>query len=257
MDLKNKVTVVTGGAQGVGKNLVEMHLKNGSKVAIIDVDKLQGEELKEALDKEYGPDRVEFFAADVSSHDEFSGAFKKIEERFGRIDIMYNNAGIINEVNWEKMVAVNLVGVIKGTYLALEHMKENNEGVIVNISSIAGIYGMPMTPVYTATQYAVVGFSRAIAAALKLTNTGMRINVICPGFVNTGILSAQNIEENIGELFKLKEIAEKWIERNGILDVDDVVRAALALVRDESKNGDVLKVTTDGLDYISFPELAC
>uniref|UniRef100_A0A8C2PQI8 Zgc:56585 n=1 Tax=Cyprinus carpio TaxID=7962 RepID=A0A8C2PQI8_CYPCA len=141
MDLKEKVAVVTGAAQGLGRSFVEILLKNGAKVALIDVNKSLGEELKSTLDQEHGRDRTEFHTADVSSEEDFK-VLEKIVETFGRIDILCNNAGIVNEKHWEKTIAINLGGVVRGTYLALEHMKKENSGnggVIVNISSIAGL----------------------------------------------------------------------------------------------------------------------
>lgn len=111
MDLKEKVAVVTGAAQGLGRSFVEILLKNGAKVALIDVNKSLGEELKSTLDQEHGRDRTEFHTADVSSEEDFKGVLEKIVETFGRIDILCNNAGIVNEKHWEKTIAINLLKV--------------------------------------------------------------------------------------------------------------------------------------------------
>uniref|UniRef100_A0A672R175 Zgc:56585 n=1 Tax=Sinocyclocheilus grahami TaxID=75366 RepID=A0A672R175_SINGR len=91
------------------------------------------------LDQEYGRDRTEFYLADVTSEEDFK-VLEEIVKTFGRIDILCNNAGIINEKHWEKTIAINLGGVVRGTYLALEHMKKENGGnggVIINVSSMA------------------------------------------------------------------------------------------------------------------------
>lgn len=259
MDLKEKVAVVTGAAQGLGKSFVEILLKNGAKVALIDVNTSLGNELKSTLDQEYGRGRTEFYSADVTSEEDFKGVFEKIVKTFGRIDIFCNNAGIINERNWEKTIAINLGGVVRGTYLALEHMKKENGGnggVIVNVSSMAGLGPFPMAPIYTATKHGVVGFSRAMAAVSKLSNYGVRINILCPWFVKTNLLSTMSSEEHIGSFFQLKGITETMMQKRGLLEADVVAKAFLVLVKDESKNGDALMIDPDEALFVSFPERA-
>lgn len=259
MDLKDKVAVVTGAAQGLGRSFVEILLKNGSKVALIDVNKSVGDELKSTLDQEYGRDRTEFYTADVTSEEGFKGVVEKIIKTFGRIDILCNNAGIMNEKHWEKTIAINLGGVVRGTYLALEHMKKENGGnggVIVNVSSMAGLGPLPIAPIYTATKHGVVGFSRAMAAVSKMANYGVRINILCPWFVKTSLLSAMNSEEHIGSFFPLKGIAETLMQDRGCLEADVVAKAFLVLVKDESKNGDALVIDPDKAVFVSFPDQA-
>uniref|UniRef100_A0A671KKB1 15-hydroxyprostaglandin dehydrogenase [NAD(+)]-like n=1 Tax=Sinocyclocheilus anshuiensis TaxID=1608454 RepID=A0A671KKB1_9TELE len=188
-----------------------------------------------------------------------TGVLEKIVKTFGRIDILCNNAGIINEKHWEKTIAINLGGVVRGTYLALEHMKKENGGnggVIVNISSMAGLGPLPMAPIYTATKHGVVGFSRAMAAVSKLANYGVRINILCPWFVKTNLLSTMNSEKHIGSFFPLKGIAETMMQNRGCLEADVVAKAFLVLVKDESKNGDVLMIDPDEAVFVSFPERA-
>uniref|UniRef100_A0A672KAC8 15-hydroxyprostaglandin dehydrogenase [NAD(+)] n=1 Tax=Sinocyclocheilus grahami TaxID=75366 RepID=A0A672KAC8_SINGR len=253
MDLQNKVAVVTGGAQGLGRAFVEILLKKGSNVAFIDVNEPLGKELKAALAEEYGPDRVEFYTADVSSKEEFIGAFQKIVDKFGHIDIMYNNAGVVNENDWEKTIAINMSGLVRGTYLALQYMKDNpdSKGAIINISSTAGLWFVPTAPIYTATKYAVVGFSRAVAMK---SNLGLRINTLCPGVVKTNLLSSSNSEDHFGQFSQLEEMKEMFLERNDFVEPEDVAKASLILVTDESKNGEILKIDADGTEFISLPE---
>lgn len=259
MDLKEKVAVVTGAAQGLGRSFVEILLKNGAKVALIDVNTSLGNELKSTLDQEYGRGRTEFYSADVTSEEDFKGVFEKIVKTFGRIDILCNNAGIINEKHWEKTIAINLGGVVRGTYLALEHMKKENGGnggVIVNVSSIAGLGPLPMLPIYTATKHGVVGFSRAMAAVSKLSNYGVRINILCPWYVKTNLLSNLSSEEHIGGFFQLKGIAETMMQNSGCLEADAVAKAFLILIKDESKNGEALMIDPDKAAFVSLPEQA-
>ncbi|XP_073697514.1 15-hydroxyprostaglandin dehydrogenase [NAD(+)]-like [Garra rufa] len=254
MDLQNKVAVVTGGAQGLGEAFVKILLKKGANVAFIDVNKPLGEELKTALVDEYGEDRVEFYVVDVSSKEEFTGVFQKIVDRFGHIDIMYNNAGVINENEWEKTIAINMVGLVRGTYLALQYMNNNpdKKGAIINISSTAGLGFVLAAPIYTATKYAVVGFSRAIAAVTRNSKIGLRINILCPGVVKTNLLSSPNIEDHFGRFSYLTGLREIQ-ERNEFVAPDDVAEASLILVTDESKNGEILKIDADGVEFLPEP----
>ncbi|KAA8586638.1 hypothetical protein FQN60_000474, partial [Etheostoma spectabile] len=158
MALNGKVAVVTGAAAGIGKAITEILLKNGAKTA--------GKSLKETLDKEYGQERTLFLTCNVESEEQIKAAFQKTVENFRGFDILCNNAGILNETTWKKMVSINLVGVISGTYLALEHMSKlsgGRGGVIVNTASMAGLGPLLSCPVYTATKHGVIGFTRAMA----------------------------------------------------------------------------------------------
>ncbi|XP_037401630.1 15-hydroxyprostaglandin dehydrogenase [NAD(+)]-like isoform X2 [Pygocentrus nattereri] len=166
MALQGKVAVVTGAAQGLGKGFAEILLQNGAKVALLDINEKAGKELETQFNEAYGADRTHFYPVDVSSDQQFKDAFQKILSKFGQVDIFCNNAGIINEKQWEKTVSINLCGVVRGTYLALEHMKKENGGqggVIVNVASLAGLVPLAPTPIYTATKSGVVAFTQALA----------------------------------------------------------------------------------------------
>ncbi|KAL2094776.1 hypothetical protein ACEWY4_009495 [Coilia grayii] len=256
MALSGKVAVVTGGAQGLGKGFAEILLKNGAKVSLFDVNEDLGKATTAAFEKEFGTDNVLFYVCDVTSEKQFKDAFQRTVQTFGGIDIVCNNAGIINEVDWEKTVDINLSGVIKGTYLAMDHMKKENGGrggVIINIASLAGLGPFPTCPVYTATKYGVVGFSRAMAMASVAAGYGVRINMLCPTFVRTALLNTLKLEEQCGQFQKLLEVNKTFLESFGILEVSDVVKAFENLVLDESQNGAAVIVKTEGFHYVKFP----
>ncbi|XP_033976839.1 15-hydroxyprostaglandin dehydrogenase [NAD(+)] isoform X2 [Trematomus bernacchii] len=139
MPLRGKVALVTGGAQGIGRAVVQSLLQSSAKVAVVDLNKTCGEESKALLDAEFGEGHCHFIPCDVSNGDALREAFQNTVEQFGRLDIVINNAGINNEKNWEKTIQVNLTSVIKGTYLALEHMSKEygkEGGIIINVSSM-------------------------------------------------------------------------------------------------------------------------
>ncbi|KAG5843270.1 hypothetical protein ANANG_G00149010 [Anguilla anguilla] len=235
MALSGKVALVTGASQGLGKGFSDILLKNGAKVAMLDINETVGKTAKADFDKEYGEDRTVFLKCDVTSEEQLKDAFQKTIERFGGLHIVANNAGILDESDWEKTVQINLNGVIRGTYLALQHMKKGSGGgggVIVNTASIAGLGPLLTSPVYTATKHGVVGFTRAMADASKASDYGVRINALCPTFVRTPILDFLTNE-------KVPDVAERFLQ----------------LVTDEEKNGAVMMVTLEGGTVVSFPEL--
>ncbi|XP_076843171.1 15-hydroxyprostaglandin dehydrogenase [NAD(+)]-like [Brachyhypopomus gauderio] len=256
MSLKDKVALVTGAAQGLGRGFAEILLKNGAKVAFLDLNETLGKDLQDQFNEIYGSDRTQFYPGDVASHQQFKDVFQKVLHKFGRIDIVCNNAGILNEKDWEKTVSINLSGVVRGTYLALDHMKKQRGGqggVIVNVASLAGLILLPGGPVYTATKHGVVGFSRALAVTSEVVDAGVRINTLCPEFVRTSLLDSFKSEEKAGPFTSLQAVAQSLLDKFSIIEVEEVAKAFLLLVQDESLNGAVLTVGRDGAALMSFP----
>ncbi|KAL7854279.1 hypothetical protein AOLI_G00211230 [Acnodon oligacanthus] len=257
MVLQGKVAVVTGAAQGLGKGLAEILLQNGAKVALLDINEKAGKEVETQFNEAYGADRAHFYPVDVSSDQQFKDAFQKILSKFGQVDIFCNNAGILNEKQWEKMVSINLCGVVRGTYLALEHMKKENGGqggVIINTASLAGFGPLPTAPLYTATKFGVVGFTRALAMASEMANYGVRINALCPAFIRTPLMDNFNSEEQTGQFFGLMGFLHSLMEKSPPLQVEEVTKGLILLVKDESLNGACLAVANDGAGLVSFSE---
>ncbi|XP_042355005.1 15-hydroxyprostaglandin dehydrogenase [NAD(+)] [Plectropomus leopardus] len=254
MALNGKIAVVTGAAMGIGRAMTEILLKNDAKVALLDVNETAGKTFKEALDKQYGQERTLFLTCNVESEEQIKAAFQKIVETFGGIDILCNNAGILNETLWEKIVSINLVGVIRGTYLALEHMSKlsgGRGGVIINTASMAGLGPLPSCPVYTSTKHGVIGFTRAMAIASSLSGYGIRFNALCPGFVNTELFTS--IPNKLGQFSHLAEATQQLVEKLGTLTVSELAEHYLELVTDETKNGEALLVLPTGKKYATFP----
>ncbi|KAM9846442.1 15-hydroxyprostaglandin dehydrogenase [NAD(+)]-like [Aulostomus maculatus] len=183
-------------------------------------------------------------------------AFQKTVETFGGIDILCNNAGIMNEKAWEEMVSINLVAVIKVSYLALEHMNKlsgGRGGVIVHTASLAGFIPMKSCPVYTASKHAVVGFTRAMAAACSASGYHVRFNALCPGFVKTDLIPTDF--DKFGQFSHLADEIQKYQGTGGQLDASVVAKSFLELVTDETKNGEALLVTSKYKRYMAFPNL--
>ncbi|KAF5269808.1 hypothetical protein FQR65_LT05854 [Abscondita terminalis] len=191
-DLEGKVAIVTGGASGIGYAYVKELLKNALKgVSIIDVNEALGNKVLDDLKNEFGPSRVIFVAADVSNKIQLRDAFEKTIAVFQQLDIVINNAGIVNEIDWEKCVAVNYVAVIDSTMLAIDHYfpkyKSDNEGVILNTASLAAYRLIKGLIAYTATKCGVIGFTQQVGITF---DKGVRIMAICPDATETSLFSS-------------------------------------------------------------------
>ncbi|XP_067106919.1 15-hydroxyprostaglandin dehydrogenase [NAD(+)] isoform X2 [Osmerus mordax] len=260
MALRGKVALVTGGAQGIGCAVVESLLKNEAKVSIVDLNQEVGEKCKKQLDEQFGVGNCSFIQCDVTDAAKLQEAFQSTVDQFGRLDIVINNAGINNEKNWEKTIEVNLTSVIKGTYLGLEHMsKEHGKqgGVVINVSSMAAFFHSPHQPVYTATKHGVIGFSRAMADASEHGDYGVRINTLCPAFVDTPLLHSVELEENMGKFVKFKDDFKHRMRKFGVLTPSLVAEGMMMMITDSRLNGAVMKITcSKGIHYHTYEPLS-
>ncbi|KAM6940255.1 15-hydroxyprostaglandin dehydrogenase [NAD(+)] [Xenentodon cancila] len=260
MSLMGTVALVTGGAQGIGRAVVQSLLQSSAKVAVVDLNKTCGDACKAQLDAEFGDDRCIFIQCDVTDGDALTDAFQTTVDHFGRLDIVINNAGINNEKNWEKTIQVNLTSLIKGTYLALEHMsKENGKkgGTIINVSSMAAFLHSPHQPVYTATKHGVLGFSRAMADASAQGDYGVRINVLCPAFVDTPLLRTVEDEDNMGKFVKFKDDFKVRMRKFGVLQPSLIAEGIMRLITDTSLNGAIMKITcSKGIHFHTYEPMS-
>ncbi|XP_078787318.1 15-hydroxyprostaglandin dehydrogenase [NAD(+)]-like isoform X1 [Oryzias latipes] len=258
MSLGGKVAVVTGAAKGIGKAIAEIFLQNGAKVVLLDVDEPTGKRLKNGLDQQFGEERSLFMKCSVESDEDIKAALQSTIDTFGSINILCNNAGILREGDWEKTISINLGGVIRMTYAALEHMNKlsgGQGGVVVNTSSVAdlcpqGLDPLPSCPAYSATKHGVVAFTRAMAAASRASEYGIRFNVVCPVRVQTDFFSS--VSQNFGQFSHLLGALQKSAER--ALDPSEVAECVLDLVTDEVKNGETVLLSQSGRKYLTFPQ---
>ncbi|KPP63251.1 hypothetical protein Z043_118508 [Scleropages formosus] len=150
--------------------------------------------------------------------------------------------------------------VIKGTYLGLDYMsKEHGKegGVIINVSSMAAFLHSPHQPVYTATKHGVIGFSRALADAAELGNYGVRINVLCPAFVDTPLLQTVSQEDNMGKFVKFKDDFKQRMDKFGVLKPSLIAEGMMRIITDESLNGAVMKITSSkGIHFHNYEPLS-
>ncbi|HLM16778.1 MAG TPA: SDR family oxidoreductase [Acidimicrobiia bacterium] len=236
-ELSGKVAVVTGGASGIGRATVERFVAEGARVVIADVDEGRGEELASELG-----DVVAFQRVDVSDADDVQAAVDLAVTQFGSLDIMFNNAGIGSKFDriiendlddFDRVIGINLKGVMLGTQRAARHMAEQGGGAIVNTASIAAITGGAGPIVYRASKAAVVQFSKS--AAIDLATYNIRVNCIAPGHIPTGITNY-----DLGSVIQTMQP----LQRHG--QPADVAEAVLYLVSDRSAQITGIVVPIDG-----------
>jgi len=188
-NLDGKVAIVTGAAQGIGKEIALLLARSGARTVIIDVSDKIFDVMKEI--EAFGQDSLAI-KCDVSNGEEVKNAVKEVIGRFGRIDILVNNAGIypfkqfteMTERDWDKVLNVNLKGVFHFTRFVLPKMMEQRKGKIINIASVAGsVVGFPNLAHYSASKAGIVGFTKALA--LEVAQYNINVNAISPGPILT------------------------------------------------------------------------
>uniref|UniRef100_A0A8D7ZEN4 15-hydroxyprostaglandin dehydrogenase [NAD(+)] n=1 Tax=Leptochiton asellus TaxID=211853 RepID=A0A8D7ZEN4_9MOLL len=256
MKVKGCSAVVTGGASGIGKAICQALVIQEAQVCVVDVNASEGKLAVEELKLLHGEENVLFVQADVSSEDELKGAFDKAKSTFGRIDVVVNNAGILEEKDWRACVNVNLVGVISGTMLALEHMgmesggSGGSGGVIINMASAAGLTPMfHFMPTYCATKAAVLAHTRSWSTNPRCARQGIRFNAVCPGIVQTPITRGFTQEAliNLSEEEMAAYHSAKKIEPSRVAEV------VLELIEDDTKNGAIIDVRVEGARRVEYP----
>jgi acetoacetyl-CoA reductase len=203
-DINNKVAIVTGGSRGIGAAISMELARNGVKVVI---NYNSRNELAEKVVAEINEMGSEAYAvqADVSKLADAEKLIKEAVNHFGRLDILVNNAGItrdrsfkkLSEEDWRTVIDVNLNSVYNTTSFALQHLLESDAGRIINISSIIGQAGGFGQTNYAAAKAGMIGYTKSLA--LELAKSGVTVNAIAPGFIDTEMVKAipENIRESI------------------------------------------------------------
>lgn len=227
--LEDKVAIITGGASGIGKATVIKFLGEGAKVIIWDIM----EEKAAQLLNETGSDNLEFIKTDVTDFSSTENAAKKVFDKYGRIDILINNAGITKDATllkmtpeqWKQVIDVNLTGVFNCTKAVAPYMAEKKYGRIVNTSSVVGIYGNFGQTNYVATKSGIIGMTKVWAR--ELGRKGINVNAVAPGFIATEMVST--IPEKVITMLQEKTP----LGRLG--DPSDIADAYLFLSGDDAK----------------------
>lgn len=200
MSLSGKVVLITGASRGIGRSIAVEFAKEGAALALNYSRDEEG--INKTLEdvKSFGV-YAEKFKADVSKYNDIQGMIKNVAESFGRIDVLVNNAGIsklglfidMNEEDWNEIIDVNIKGMLNCSHAALKYMLQRKSGCIINISSIWGNCGASCEVLYSATKGGVNTFTRALAK--EMGPSGIRVNAIAPGVINTSMNDFLNNDE--------------------------------------------------------------
>lgn len=242
MKLQNKISIVTGASSGIGLAIAELFLQEGATVVMSDINESDSVKIAQSLG-----DRASFIKCDVSKSQEVNQLVTATLEKYGRLDIMVNNAGIATQASvldcademWNKTIGVNLSGVFYGIKAATNAMKATQtKGSIINIASIAGLVGFAGSSAYCASKGGVVNLTRA--AAQDTASLGIRINAIAPGVIIT----------NMTKDMLTNEVFESMVKANTPLgyagEAKDIAHAALYLASDEAKYTTGVILPVDG-----------
>ncbi|MEZ5595783.1 MAG: SDR family oxidoreductase [Pseudomonadales bacterium] len=234
--LDGKVAAITGAASGFGAEAARLFVKEGAKVAIGDIQTDRGE----ALARELG-DAAVFVRCDVTSEADVAGLVDAAVAKFGQLDIMYNNAGIVGAVGpidttpaseWDRTIAIHLSGTFYGMKHAARVMKPRQTGAIVSMASTAGIMGGLGPHAYCAAKHAIVGLTKNVAA--ELCHFGIRVNAIAPAGMATAMVASITTGDHNDIEGTIRALASRSPLKNRAGLASDVANAALWLASDES-----------------------
>ena len=240
--LKNKVAFITGAATGIGKETALLLAKNGVKTMIADINEVEGRVTTKTITDSGGV--ACFYKLDTSVKKDVANVLDSIFKEYGSIDLAVNNAGIgglvgslhtIEESTWERMISVCLSGVFYCMQEEIKYMLSNKRGRIVNVSSLAGLNGVRNGGHYSAAKHGVIGLTKS--AAIEYGSQNIRVNSVCPGFIQTAILD--DIPEKSLEFVKNLRVPMKRIG-----DSKEVAESILWLLSEKSSfvNGEGLLV---------------
>lgn len=243
MRLKGKKCIVTGGSSGIGKATVKRFIAEGAEVLIADIDIKESKKLAEEIG-----DGVHFIKCDVRLENDIISVSKKAYSIWKKVDVLVNNAGSelnqsydkMTEQEWDKVLDTDL----KGPWLMCKHivpmMVETGSGSVINISSLNGLVGFPLSTAYGSAKGGLVVFTRDMA--IELASTGVRINCVCPGVIQTGMM------ERWTDLMPNKAEAQEMLRNTMPIGrmgtVDEVAGAIFFFASDDSSlcQGSVLSV---------------
>ena len=229
LGLEGKVAIVTGGAKGIGRAAAEMLVRAGAQVAILDIDSKAGEAAAAGINA--GGFSAAFFRCDVTSSAQVEAVVRSVAERFGRIDILFNNAGVairksttaLSEGEWDTALSVNLKGIYLLSRSVIEHMRRAGGGSIINTGSGWSLRGGPNAVSYCASKGGVLNMTRAMA--IDHGPEGIRVNCVCPGDVDTDLLHSECEQLGLDEESFMQSAADRPLGRVG--SPEDVARAVL------------------------------
>jgi len=239
--LLNKIAIVTGGAQGIGKSIVRKLASEGANCVIVDVDIQNAENTAKEVREESNVETL-VFKVDVSNFQEVQNCVDETFKKFGRIDILVNNAGItkdnlilkMTEEEWDKVLDINLKGCFNFIKAVSKYMLKQRSGRIINIASVVGLMGNPGQANYSASKGGLIALTKTVAKEFASRN--ILVNAVAPGYIKTKMTEALTEEQ--------KKKLQEYIPLNRLGEPEDVANAVWFLSIEESSyiTGQVISV---------------
>ncbi|WP_010532369.1 SDR family NAD(P)-dependent oxidoreductase [Lentibacillus jeotgali] len=239
--LKGKVAIITGAAGNLGKQAAEIFLSEGAKVSLVDLDRPKLEQVQNELSDE----NVFIVEANVTKEEDVKNYVDQTVNKFGSVDIFFNNAGIIGEVgsidqqsvdNFNKVLSINTMGIFLGMKHVIPVMKKQQQGSIINTSSVDGLRGSPNMAPYSASKHAVVGLTKT--ASLECAGNNIRVNSIHPAPVSGNMMKTVHQGQGTtqgNEEEQVEEEITKSIPLGHYADSKNIANLVLFLGSDESE----------------------
>ena len=241
-DLNDKVVIITGASQGIGRTMATVFAESGANVICVARSEDKIKELSSEIENKGG--RAIPITCDVGNGDAFSNTIKSVVDQFGKLDILINNAGItrdallmrMNESQWDEVIQTNLKGAFFGMKAAIRPMMKNKFGRIINITSIVGLTGNPGQANYAASKAGLIGMTQSIAK--EVGSRGITVNCIAPGWIDTEM--TEELPEN-----SKRDLLDR-IPIGKIGKPENIAHAAVFLASDEASYITGQTITVDG-----------
>lgn len=241
MRLARKVALITGAGAGIGRSTALLFAEQGAKVVAQDLKAAAAEETVQLITKAGG--EAVAIGGDVTSRADAEAMVRKAVESYGRLDVLFNNAGIwrggtildISEEDWDRTMDVNVKGIYLVSRYAVQQMMRQEGGSIINAASVAALRGSPMSAAYNASKGAVLLLTKCMA--LDFGRYGIRVNCTCPGVIETQMAEELLSYRSLGDDDRKQALLETYEERHAVGRLgqpEDVAKVVLFLASDES-----------------------
>ncbi|MRG88105.1 SDR family NAD(P)-dependent oxidoreductase [Salinibacillus xinjiangensis] len=225
--LQDQVAIITGGASGIGAATARLFVQEGAKVVLVDLNEEKGKAMEQEL-KSLSAEAL-FVKADITSEEDVTNIYKQTIDTFGKVDILFNNAGIgrtlpsheLEYSEWRKTVNVDLDGVFLVARGAIREMLKTGGGTIVNTASMYGWVGAPGNAAYNAAKAGVINLTRSLG--LEYADQNIRVNALCPGYIDTPIIPAE-IKQELAQATPMKRLGQ----------AEEMAKAVLFMASDDS-----------------------